>query len=101
MIFKGKMSLNIPEVLKKYCIVSADDTIIDRYKCPVAGCDYSTRLGPGAVRMHILMKADPMNETRYDPDHEVYWKQFASELSMDNIRVLANIPHRPTSYKRP
>ena len=100
MIYTGNMSLNIPEHLKKYCSLSVDGTIIDRFKCPVPGCAFTTRLGPGAVRMHILIKADPMNETRYSPEHEEYFKEYESELSMDNVRVLANIPYRPVSYRK-
>ena len=100
-MFTGKMSLNIPEKLIKYCILAEDDTIIDLFKCPVPGCNFATRLGPGAVRMHVLIKADPMSKTRYSSDHEEYWKEYESELSMDNVRVLANIPHRLTSYRKP
>jgi hypothetical protein len=94
------MSLNIPEHLKKFCVISEDGTIIDRFKCPVPGCNYKTRLGPGAVRMHILIKADPLNETRYSPDHEEYFKQYESELTLDTVRDLAKIPYRPVSYKK-
>ena len=54
------MSLNIPENLKKYFSLSEDGAIIDRFKCPVPGCDYTTRLGPGAVRMHLMINADPL-----------------------------------------
>ena len=50
--------------------------------------------------MHILIKADPLNETRYNPDHENYFKENESELSMDNVRILANIPYRPVSYRK-
>ncbi len=100
MIFTGNMSLNIPEHLKKYCSLSVDGTIIDRFKCPVPGCTFTTRLGPGAVRMHILIKADPMNETRYSTEHEEYFKEHESELSMDNVRILANIPYRSVSYRK-
>lgn len=99
-IFTGKMSLNIPEYLKKYCILSEDGTIIDRFKCPVAGCEFKTRLGPGAVRMHVLLKADPMNESRYSPDHEEFFKQNESELGPDTVRALASFPYRPVSYKK-
>ena len=101
MIFKGKMSLNIPENLKKYCILAEDNTIIDWFKCPVPGCDYTTRLGPGAVRMHVLIKADPLSSQRYCTDHEEYFKEYESDLSMDTVRVLANIPHRLISYRKP
>jgi hypothetical protein len=95
------MSLNIPENLKKYCLISTDGTIIDRFKCPVHDCSFTTRLGPGAVRMHVLLKTDPLNESRYSPEHEAYWRENESELSMDNVRILVNIPHRPTSYRKP
>ncbi len=94
------MSLNIPEHLKKYCSLSEDATIIDRFKCPVSGCSFNTRLGPGAVRMHILIKADPLSQSRYNPDHEAYWREHESELSMDNIRILADIPYRTVSYRK-
>ncbi len=100
MIFTGKMSLNIPENLKKYCSLADDGTIIDRFKCPVLGCTFTTRLGPGAIRMHLLIKADPLYESRYDPLHEEYFKEHESELTMDNIRVLSTIPYRTVSYRK-
>ena len=99
-IFTGKMSLKIPENLKKYCIVAEDGSIIDKFKCPVPGCTFTTRLGPGAVRMHVLIKADPLNESRYCPDHETYWRASESEFSVDTVRALARIPYRPVSYKK-
>ena len=100
MIITGKMSLTIPEHLKKFVIMSQDGTIIDKFKCPVPYCDYNTRLGPGAVRMHIIIKADPMSDTRYCPDHEEYYRQHEAELSPDTVRELAAIPYRPVSYKK-
>ena len=100
MVFTGKMSLNIPENLRKYCIVSEDGSIIDKFKCPVPGCTFTTRLGPGAVRMHVLLKSDPLNESRYCPDHEAYWREFESDFSIDTVRALAHIPYRPVSYKK-
>lgn len=100
MIFKGNMNLNIPEDLKKYVILAEDGTIIDYFKCPVPGCEYTTRLGPGAVRMHILIKADPLSTTRYDKDHEEYFKQNESELSPETVRELAKIPYRLVSYRK-
>ncbi len=86
--------------LRKYCIIAEDGSIIDRFKCPVPGCTFTTRLGPGAVRMHVMLTADPMHETRYSPDHEAFWRENESELTLDNIRVLSDIPYRPVSYKR-
>ena len=97
--FKGKMSLNIPENLRKYCLLSEDASIIDKFKCPVPGCTFSTRLGPGAVRMHVLLKADPLHESRYCPEHEAYFRANESELSMDTVRALAHLPYRAVSYR--
>lgn len=95
------MSINIPEKLKKYITLSEDGSIIDRFRCPVPGCDYSTRLGPGAIRMHILINADPLSENRYCPEHETYLREHESELTIDDVRVLAEIPHRHVSYRKP
>ena len=100
MIFTGKMSLNIPEKLKKYCTLSADGTIIDRFTCPVPDCTFTTRLGPGAIRMHLLIKSDPLSDSRYDQAHEAYFKEHESELTIDNIRMLAKIPYRTVSYNK-
>jgi hypothetical protein len=94
------MSINIPEKLKKYVKLAQDGTLIDQFKCPVPGCDYTTRLGPGAVRMHILINADPMSGNRYNPDHENYLRANESELSLDLVRELANFPYRSISYKK-
>ncbi|HDJ22137.1 MAG: hypothetical protein DRI93_06390 [Aquificota bacterium] len=95
------MGLEIPEQLRKYCILAEDGSVIDRFRCPVPGCDYTTRLGPGAVRMHIMIKADPKVETRYCEKHQKYWMENESELTLDNIRILANLPHRSISYRKP
>jgi hypothetical protein len=94
------MSFNIPENLKKYCSLSENGTIIDRFKCPVPGCNFTTRLGPGAIRMHIMINSDPIHETRYSSDHEEFFRNHESDMSLENIRTLANIPFRPVSYKK-
>jgi len=94
------MNINIPEKLKKYVKLSQDGTVIDVFKCPVPGCSYTTRLGPGAVRMHVLIKGDPMSETRYCTEHEAYLKAHESELSLDTVRELASFPYRSISYKK-
>jgi hypothetical protein len=99
MFFTGKMSLNIPENLKKYCSLSVDGTIIDRFKCPVPDCTFTTRLGPGAIRMHLLLKSDPLYESRYDPLHEAYFKEHENELTIDNIRVLSKFLFRDVSSR--
>lgn len=98
--FTGKMSINIPEKLKKYVKLARDGTVIDEFKCPVPGCDYTTRLGPGAIRMHILINGDPMSGNRYSPEHETFLKANEYELSLELVRELANLPFRHVSYKK-
>jgi hypothetical protein len=90
------MTLKIPANLQKYVVLSEEDDIIDFFKCPVEGCKFTTRLGPGAVRMHILIKADPKVEGRYDKQHEEYAKK-AEMLNMDFVKTLAEFPRREVS----
>ena len=94
------MSLQIPENLKKYCSLAQNGDIIDRFVCPVEGCAFSTRLGPGAIRMHMLMKSDPLTAV-YEESHEEYYRQHHDELTMDSVKALASVPYRTISYKKP
>lgn len=88
----GLVSLEIRADLLKYCILDEKGEHIDRFACPVEGCNYTTRLGPGAMRMHIIIKADPKYEERYDPQHEQYYREHQGELNLEAVRYLANIP---------
>lgn len=92
------MTLQIPENLKKYCSLAEGEDIIDRFVCPVEGCEFDTRLGPGAIRMHILMKADPMSAV-YASNHEAFFKDHQDELTMNAIKELAKVPFRKISYR--
>jgi hypothetical protein len=82
------MSLNIPEHLHRYVTLTEQEDMINRFKCPV--CNFRTRLGPGALRMHIILKSDPKVETQYDPAHEAYMK--TTEFSLDTVKELAQFP---------
>ncbi len=93
------MTLQIPENLKKYCSLAEGEDIIDRFVCPVEGCDFNTRLGPGAIRMHMLIKSDPMAVT-YVPDHEDFLKTHLDELTISSVKNLARIPYRLISYRK-
>lgn len=94
------MTLQIPENLKKYCSLAEGEDIIDRFVCPVEGCDFNTRLGPGAIRMHMLIKSDPMAVT-YEAGHEEFFKAHLDELTVDSVKGLARIPYRTVSYRKP
>jgi len=90
------MTLKIPANLQKYVVLSEEEDIIDRFKCPVEGCKFTTRLGPGAVRMHILLKSDPKVKGRYDKKHEDYAKN-VHMLDMDLVKELAEFPRKEIS----
>ncbi len=89
------MATQIPEKLRKYCSLAEGEDIIDRFVCPV--CDFSTRLGPGAIRMHVLMKSDPLTKV-YEAGHEEFYKENRSDLTIDSIKELAVIPFRAVTY---
>lgn len=91
------MAVNIPDHLKKYCSVLDGEDVIDRFVCPV--CDFATRLGPGAIRMHMLMKSDPLAKV-YEADHEEFFKSNHSDLTLDAIKGLSVIPYRSVTYEQ-
>lgn len=82
------MSLNIPENLRVYVNLTEQEDRINLFKCPV--CSFRTQLGPGALRMHLLLKSDPMVETQYDPSHEEYMK--TTEFTIETVKELAAFP---------
>jgi hypothetical protein len=82
------MSLYIPEHLRAYVTLTEEGDKINRFKCPV--CSFRTRLGPGALRMHLLLKSDPKVESRYDPAHEEYMRGI--EFTLDTVKELAQFP---------
>jgi hypothetical protein len=93
MLFVGNLSISIPPELQKYVVLTQLGDYIDRFKCPVPGCDYTTRLGPGALRMHMILKADPNVPSRYDRQHEEYMKQNVV-LDKEQVKILGDIPRK-------
>jgi len=91
------MITQIPENLRKYCSLAEDEDIIDRFVCPV--CDFSTRLGPGAIRTHILMKSDPLSKV-YEAGHEEFYKANGADLTIEFTKKLARIPYRTITYNK-
>jgi len=86
------MPLGIKDNLKKYLVIDEETEEIKRFKCPVEGCEFTTKLGPGAIRMHIIISSDPEVESRYDKSHEEFYKNHKDELGLDNIRYLTQFP---------
>ncbi len=86
------MSLEIHDELKKYCLISHDRTCVDKFVCPIEGCGFTTRLGPGALRMHLLLKSDPKSQSRYCPTHEQFYNTHLNEMGLETIRYLGSLP---------
>ena len=53
---------------------------IESYKCPVPGCGFQTKQGPGAVRMHTLLCT--IKSLVKDESGEYLWAQ--TGISSDN-----------------
>lgn len=87
------MSISVPQELQKYVVLTQLGDYIDRFKCPVPGCDYTTRLGPGALRMHMILKADPNVPSRYDTQHEEYFK-LNMILDKEQVKILGDYPRK-------
>ena len=49
-------------------------------------------LSPGALRMHLLLKADPTKESRYCSSHEECCRAYQEELGLEAIRYLSSLP---------
>lgn len=88
----GSLSLEIQANLRKYCRVTEDGSRVDRFVCPVEGCGFTTRLGPGALRMHLLMKSDPDVDSRYCEAHDRFSRTHSNELGLDVVRYLHGLP---------
>ena len=86
------MSLELKESLRKYVRLTEDGQLIERFICPVEGCNFSTRLGPGALRMHILLRSDPKIEGRYSIHHEEFYNNNQQELGLETVRYLHSFP---------
>jgi len=86
------MSLEIRDPLSKYVRLTMDEQRVERFACPVEGCGFTTKLGPGALRMHLLLKADPTKESRYCSSHEEYCRGHEEELGLDVVRYLSRMP---------
>ncbi len=88
--------LNVPTHLREYVALTENEDKINQFKCPV--CGFRTQLGPGALRMHLLLKSDPKVESRYDPAHEEYMR--TTEFTIDTVRELAKFPRVDLKWTR-
>jgi len=71
---------NIDAKFMPYIEINEELKRIESYKCPVSGCGYQTKQGPGAVRMHtILVECKSLLK---DESGEYLWAQ--TGVSSDN-----------------
>ncbi len=78
----------------KYVLQDDAGEVIERFVCPVDGCGFKTKSGPGAIRMHIVLEADPKVESRYNKEHEDFYAEHSDELTLDTVKELATYPIR-------
>ena len=64
---------NIDEKFMPYIEINEELKRIESYKCPVPGCGFQTKQGPGAVRMHTLLAAS--KSLVKDESGEYLWAQ--------------------------
>ena len=86
------MPIELSEELRKYVELTGDGEAIAAFVCPVEGCGYRTGLGPGALRMHMLMSGDPEAPTRYDEAHGLYLKEHGRLELKTDVPLLAALP---------
>ena len=63
----------IDERFMQYIEINEEKKRIESYKCPVPGCSFKTKLGPGAVRIHTIIVQD--KSIMKDESGEYRWKQ--------------------------
>ena len=76
----------------KYVSISDDYSMIEQFTCPVEECGFRTDHGPGALRIHMLITADPNIKGRYNPQHEAFMKANPGEMTLEGVRYLAQFP---------
>ena len=71
---------NIDKRFIPYIELNQELQRIESYKCPVPGCGFQTKQGPGAVRMHTLLCTS--KSLAKDENGEFLWAQ--TGVSTDN-----------------
>ena len=71
---------DIDEKFMPYIEINEEKKRIESYKCPVSGCRFNTKGGPGAVRMHAILVQD--KSLMRDESGEYLWAQ--TGVSRDN-----------------
>ena len=110
--------VDIDEKFIPYLEINEEKKRIESYKCPVLGCGFQTKQGPGAVRMHTLLVASKIinkddsgeymwAQTGVSPgnpegfDHQAHIDYFKENkaLTLEDIMALARTDTRPYSER--
>ena len=94
---------NIEKRFLPYIELNSKLKRIESYKCPVPGCTFTTKQGPGAIRMHTLTRIENMVSSD-DPegvDHKLHKEYYKTNdvLTMEDVRILARTDTRPYSER--
>ncbi len=88
------MTLEIDPKYKRYCLLDKNSVSIDQFLCPVEGCAWQTDQGPGALRMHMIISADPNCKGRHCEKHEDFVREHPDSTSMEWVRYLSQFPSK-------
>ena len=86
------MALEIDPQYKKFYLLDHKRGSITQFTCPVEGCDWRTDQGPGALRMHLMLKADPNCKGGYCKEHEAFVKANPDTVGLNWVHYLSKFP---------
>ncbi len=84
--------MEIDERYKRYYLLDKQRGSISLFTCPVEGCGFQTDQGPGALRMHMVIKADPKFVGRHCKKHEAFVAAHPETQLQDWVQYLAKFP---------
>jgi hypothetical protein len=88
------MTLEIDAKYKRYYLLDEKRGSIDQFLCPVEECGFQTDQGPGALRMHMIISADPNCKGRHCKKHEEYVAANPEAADLVWVRYLAQFPSK-------
>jgi hypothetical protein len=84
--------MEIDSKYNRYYLLDKEHGHISLFTCPIEGCGFQTDQGPGALRMHMIIKADPGCKGQFCKEHEQYVAAHPDIRSQDWVRYLAKFP---------
>jgi hypothetical protein len=90
----NEMTIEIDAKYKQYYLLDKKKGSIDQFVCPVEGCGFQTDQGPGALRMHMVISADPNCKGRHCKKHEEFVREHPETVSLQWVHYLAKFPSK-------